>query len=242
MLLQNRNTEICWITRSIPLPEEDYSLQHIHQPFFQKPFKWLQPSRLHHSRGRQRNHSLVPRPSFIPLLLLVTSCTSHREPGTRQWFVMLFARRRSDMHGSWLRVPLIYRPFTSIHHCRTITFLFWHLHPPKKFDYYPFSLKNAEISFFFFLKRALEFFKPKLVPLFKTMTSEGLIQLFPSKAWWSDLSAAETKQVSCLASQTEILVIRKYKGKLHGPKCRPDELYPKPIHLLMKWYIPGNWF
>lgn len=102
--------------------------------------------------------------------------------------------------------------------------------------------KMRKSLFFFFLKRALEFFKPKLVPLFKTMTSEGLIQLFPSKAWWSDLSAAETKQVSCLASQTEILVIRKYKGKLHGPKCRPDELYPKPIHLLMKWYIPGNWF
>lgn len=149
VLLQNRDTEICWITWSIPLPEEDYSLQHIHQPFFQKPFKWLQPSRLRRSRGRQRNHSLVPLPSFIPLLLLVTSCTTHREPGTRRWFVMLFARRRSDMPGSWLREPLIYRPFLSIHHRRTITFLFWHLHPPKKFDYYPFLLKNAEISFFF---------------------------------------------------------------------------------------------
>ena len=102
-------------------------------------------------------------------------------PGTRQWFVTLFARRRSVVHRSWLREPLICTPFTSIHHPRTITFLFWHLHPPKKFDCYPFSLKYVEISFF--QKQALEFVKPKLVPLFKIMTSEGLIQLFPSKAW-----------------------------------------------------------
>lgn len=117
------------------------------------PRSFPSPFSMAPARDRSGGGTGTTAPSHCPVLshhycsLLLAPVTG--TPGSRQRLVTLCARGRSDVPGSWLPEPLLRRPCTPVPQPRTATCLFCHLHPPKKFDHDPFSLKYVEISFFF---------------------------------------------------------------------------------------------